>query len=115
MPATIWHNPWCSKSRQTLALLEEKGISPEVVLYLENPPSAEEIDTVLKMLGRTPRELMRPREAAYQEAGLANPDLTREQLIAAMAANPSVIERPVVIKDGKAAIGRPPEDVLKIL
>jgi arsenate reductase len=115
MPTTIWHNPRCSKSRQTLALLEEKGILPEVVLYLENPPSVEEIDTVLKMLGRTPRELMRAKEKAYQEAGLDNPDLTREQLIAAMAANPSVIERPLVIKNGKAAIGRPPEDILKIL
>ncbi len=115
MPTTIWHNPRCSKSRKTLTLLEEKGISPKVVLYLENPPSVEEIDAVLKMLGRTPRELMRAKEEAYQEAGLDNPDLTRKQLIAAMAANPSVIERPLVIKNGKAAVGRPPEDVLKIL
>ena len=115
MSVTIWHNPRCSKSRQTMALLEEQGMSPKVVLYLETPPSEEEIGAVLNMLGRSPRELMRPKEAAYGEAGLDNPALTREQLIKAMTLNPSVIERPVVIKDGKAAVGRPPEDVLQIL
>jgi len=115
MSVTIWHNPRCSKSRQTLALLEENGITPNVVLYLEDTPSVIEIGRVLDMLGRAPRELMRQGEAAYVEAGLDNPGLTREQLIALMAANPSVIERPVVIAGGTAAVGRPPEDVLKIL
>jgi len=95
--------------------LEEKGISPKVVLYLENPPSAGEISRVLAMLGRTPRELMRTKEAAYTEASLDNPDLSRKEMISRMATNPSIIERPVVIANGKAAVGRPPEDVLKIL
>ena len=115
MGTVIWHNPRCSKSRATLALLEERGIEPEIVLYLETPPDADEIDRVLGLLGREPRELMRRKESEYKELGLDDPALTRAELIAAMAAHPRLIERPVVIRDGKAALGRPPEAVLEIL
>ncbi len=112
---TIYHNPRCSKSRQTLALLRERGIEPEIVLYLETPPDAATLDRILKLLGREPRELMRRKEAAYKEAGLDDPGLSREALIAAMVAHPILIERPIVLANGKAALGRPPEDVLAIL
>lgn len=115
MSVKIYHNPKCSKSRQTLGLLEEKGIEPEIVLYLETPPSTDELDGLLKMLGREPRELMRTKEAEYKEQGLDNEALSREELIAAMIATPKLIERPVVVNGGKAAVGRPPEDVLAIL
>ncbi len=115
MGTVIWHNPRCSKSRATLALLEERGIEPEIVLYLETPPDADEIDRVLGLLGRAPRELMRRKEPEYRELGLDDPALSRAELIAAMAAHPRLIERPVVIRDGKAALGRPPEAVLEIL
>lgn len=115
MSVTIWHNPRCSKSRQTLALLEERGISPTIVLYLETPPSAAELGAVLKLLGFGPRDLMRTGEDPYRDLGLTNPDLSRDELIEAMAANPSLIERPVVINGDKAALGRPPENVLEIL
>ena len=115
MSVTIYHNPRCSKSRQTLALLEEQGVTPEIVLYLENPPSAEELDSILTMLGREPRELMRKGEAPYKENNLADDSLSRDDLIAVMVANPILIERPVVVTGGKAAVGRPPESVLDIL
>ncbi len=115
MSVTIWHNPRCSKSRATLAILEEKGIEPLVVLYQENTPLEAEIDRVLSMLGKQPRDLMRKGEAPYKENNLENPDLSREALIKAMAENPILIERPVVIKGDKAALGRPPESVLEIL
>jgi len=114
MSVTIWHNPRCSKSRQTLQLLTERGIEPEVVEYLKTPPDAKEIKSVLKMLGKTPRDLMRVKEKAYGELGL-KAETDDGRLIAAMAENPVLIERPVVIKDGRAAIGRPPEAVLDIL
>lgn len=115
MSITIWHNPRCSKSRQTLALLEDRGIQPNIVLYLETPPGAAELESVLKLLGLGPRDLMRTGEDPYRDLGLTNPDLSRDELIEAMAANPSLIERPVVINGDKAALGRPPESVLKIL
>ena len=115
MSITIWHNPRCSKSRQTLALLEEKGINPNVVLYLESPPTKAEIDEVLKLLGVEPRDFMRKGEEAYSAKNLGDLGLDRDQLIAAMAKDPILIERPVVIKGKKAAIGRPPESVLEIL
>lgn len=115
MTTVIWHNPRCSKSRATLALLETRGIAPGIVLYLEDTPSVAEIDRVLTLLGREPRDLMRRGEDAYKENGLDNPALSRADLIAAMAAHPKLMERPVVLHDGKAALGRPPEDVLKIL
>jgi len=118
MPAnptvTIWHNPRCSKSRATLELLRERGIAPAVVDYQQNPPSAADIAHALELLGMQPRELMRMGEPVYAELALDNPKLTPEQLIDAMAKHPILIERPIVFAHGKAALGRPPEDVLAI-
>jgi len=115
MTVTLYHNPKCSKSRQTLALLIEHGIEPRIVEYLKNPPSATELDAILNKLGIEPRALMRTNEEAYTQTGLDDPTLTRTQLIAAMVANPSVIERPIVVHGDRAAIGRPKENVLAIL
>lgn len=115
MSVTIYHNPQCSKSRQTLALLQQRGIEPRVVEYLKTPPSAAELDAILNKLGIEPRALLRTQEAAFEEAGLDDAKLTRQQLIARMVAHPSVIERPIVVTEGRAAIGRPPENVLAIL
>ncbi len=112
---TIYHNPRCSKCRQTLDLLQQQGVDAEVVEYLKTPPDAEQLDTILTLLKLEPRELMRTNEAEYREQGMDNPDLSREQLISLMVRYPKVIQRPIVIKDGKAAIGRPPETVLDIL
>ncbi|NNJ95226.1 MAG: arsenate reductase (glutaredoxin) [Halobacteria archaeon] len=112
---TIYHNPRCSKSRATLALLEQQGRQADVVEYLKTPPSAAELEDILQMLGLEPRQLLRTKEAEYKKAGLDSPDLTRAQLIDAMVRYPKLIERPIVIKDGKAALGRPPEKVLDIL
>lgn len=109
---TIWHNPRCSKSRDTLALLQQQGLEPTIVEYLKTPPSAAQIDAVLKTLGIEPRELMRKGEAEYADVPA---NATRQQLIDAMATTPKLIERPVVIYGKKAAIGRPPEAVLAIL
>ena len=114
MSLVIWHNPRCSKSRQTLALLEEKGLSPDIRLYQENAPTAAEITAALDMLGiDDPRALMRTGEAEYKEQGLAGK--SGDALVDAMAATPKLIERPVVINGNKAALGRPPESVLEIL
>ncbi|HKU79233.1 MAG TPA: arsenate reductase (glutaredoxin) [Rhodanobacteraceae bacterium] len=119
MPAnatvTIWHNPRCSKSRGTLELLQERGIEPAVVDYQKNPPDAADIERVLQLLDMQPRDLLRKGEAAYAELGLENPGLTRQQLVDAMAAHPILIERPIVFANGRAAIGRPPQNVLAIL
>jgi arsenate reductase len=115
MSVEIFHNPRCSKSRQTLQLLQEQGVEPDVVEYLNTPPDRKTLEQVLKMLGMEPRDLMRKKEAEYKENGLDNPDLSREQLIDAMIAHPKLMERPIVVKNGKAAIGRPPEKVLDIL
>ena len=109
----IWHNPRCSKSRQTLELLRENGIEPEVVEYLKTPPSQAEITSVIKLLNIEPRDLMRRGESVYKELDLAG-EADRRKLVAAMAEHPVLIERPVVLHNGKAALGRPPEDVLKI-
>jgi arsenate reductase len=110
----IWHNPRCSKSRNALALLEEEGIEAEVVKYLDTPPSKEEIIEVLKMLGISARELIRTKEDIYRELGLK--DVADENtLIDAMVSNPKLIERPIVIKDGKAAIGRPIENIVELI
>ncbi|MDY6815072.1 MAG: arsenate reductase (glutaredoxin) [Pseudomonadota bacterium] len=114
-PTRIFHNPRCSKSRQTLELLNERGIEPEIIRYLETPPTAEELGNILDMLGYQPRELMRTRETEYKELGLDNPALSREQLLQAMSEHPQLIERPIVIHNNKAALGRPPENVLTIL
>ena len=111
MATTIWHNPRCSKSRQTLALLEERGISPAVRLYLDDTPSTNEVTEVLQQLGIKPWELLRRSEKVFKELGL-DEDAADEALIEAMSANPIVIERPIVIHGGVAALGRPPESVL---
>jgi arsenate reductase len=115
MTVTIYHNPRCAKSRQTLALIEEQGVKPKIVKYLETPPSAAELKRVLKKLGLKPRDILRTGEARYAELGLKDKDLKDDALIALMVANPILIERPIVVSGDKAALGRPPEDVLKIL
>ena len=113
---TIYHNPRCSKSRETLALLKDKGVEPEVVLYLDTPPDAAAVKNLLKMLGmKSARELMRQKEDLYKELNLADSALSEAELIQAMIAHPKLIERPIVIKNGQARIGRPPESVLDIL
>lgn len=112
---TIYHNPRCSKSRQTLQLIEEKGISPEIVLYLEATPSAAELKALLKKLAISPRQLLRKGEDAYKENGLSDTSLGDEALIAAMVKFPKLIERPIVVKGERAVLGRPPENVLELL
>lgn len=111
----IYHNSRCSKSRATLALLEQHGSDIEVVDYLDTPPSAAELTQLLKQLGMTARQLIRSGEAEYKELGLDNPSVADDALIAAMVAHPRLIERPIVVANGKAALGRPPEAVLAIL
>jgi arsenate reductase len=113
--ATIYHNPRCSKSRETLKLLQEKGIEPDIILYLDTPPNAKILSAVLKKLGLKPRELMRRKEAEYKAQGLDNDSLSDAQLIQAMVDTPKLIERPIVVNGSKAALGRPPEQVLEIL
>ena len=113
MTTTIYHNPRCTKSRETLKLLEEKGEKPVVIEYLIAPPSAAELKRIVKMLGKSPREILRAKEA--KEAGIDPAKLSDDQLIAAMVKNPVVIERPIVVKGDKAALGRPPKAVLGIL
>lgn len=109
---TIWHNPRCSKSRQTLALIEDKG-DVSIRKYLEDAPSADDIRAARDLLGIKAIDMMRPKEAAFKEMGLAKTD-DDETLIAAMATNPKLIERPIVFANGKAALGRPPEAVLAL-
>ncbi len=111
--ATIFHNPRCSKSRQTLALLEERGLETKIVEYLQDPPDETVLRDVLTKLSMSPRALLRKKEAA--DAGLDEPGLSDDDLIRAMVQNPAVIERPIVLANGKARIGRPPESVLDIL
>jgi arsenate reductase len=110
----IWHNPRCSKSRQTLALLEEQGITPNVRLYLEDAPDTATLREVAQKLGKTAVEMMRVKEALFKELGLSKSD-SDAKLFKAMAENPKLIERPIVLHNGKAAMGRPPEAVLDIL
>ncbi|WP_459208168.1 arsenate reductase (glutaredoxin) [Pseudomonas sp. MLB6B] len=112
---TLYHNPRCSKSRSALALLEARGLAPTVVRYLETPPDAATLRTLLARLGLGARQLLRTGEDAYQALGLADPALTDEQLIAAMVEQPILIERPILVAGDKAMIGRPPENVLEIL
>lgn len=113
--ATIYHNPRCSKSRETLALLEQQGCDISVVEYLKNPPTTKEIGDILSKLGLSARELMRTKETEYQALGLADTSLTEIQLIEAMVNTPKLIERPIVLANQRAVIGRPPENVLAIL
>ncbi len=111
----IYHNPRCSKSRQTLALIEEQGIQPEIVLYLESPPDAATLNSLLSKLGIAARELLRKGEQDYKDQQLKNPELSDAQLIAAMTEFPKLIERPIVVKGERAVLGRPPENVLELL
>jgi len=110
----MYHNPRCSKSRATLALLQEHGITPEIVEYLKTPPSESELDRILNRLGKTPEELMRKGEAAYKEH-IQGKSLSRQEAIAAMVAHPIIMERPIVVHGDQAEIGRPPENVLNIV
>lgn len=112
---TILHNPRCTKSRATLTLLADRGIEPRIVDYLNEPPSIEELAKILGMLGISARGLMRTEEPEYRELGLDEKSLAELDLIAAMCAHPRLIQRPIVVSRGKAAIGRPPEAVLGIL
>ena len=114
MSVIIYHNPRCSKSRATLALLQERDIEPEIVEYLKAPPSADELTRILAMLGKRPTELMRTGEDEYKEH-FKGREMRDEEAIALMVAHPRVIERPIVVHGNKAAVGRPPEAVLDIL
>lgn len=115
MAIEIWHNPRCSKSRETLKLLEEKGVEPQVYLYLEEQPTADQITEILAKLDITARQLLRNSEDAYKDQNLKDKALTDEQLVAAMVATPKLIQRPIVINGKQARLGRPPEQVLEIL
>ena len=115
MTVTIYHNPRCSKSRQTLELLRRQGLEPRIIEYLKYPPAKSELKRILNLLGLAPRELMRKKEDAYKANGLDGGDLSDDQLVAAMIEHPVLIERPIVLANGKAAIGRPPENVLEII
>ena len=112
---TLYHNPRCSKSRATLALLREQGVEPEIVEYLKTPPDATTLRTLLDQLGIPPRELLRTGEAEYRELGLKDAELDDEALIQTMVQHPKLIERPILVHGDRARIGRPPEQVLEIL
>ncbi|QQD21044.1 arsenate reductase (glutaredoxin) [Oceanospirillaceae bacterium ASx5O] len=111
----IYHNPRCSKSRETLALLQAQGHQPQVVEYLKDTPNTAELRDILTRLGIPARDLLRTKEDEYKTLGLDNPALTEADIIAAMVAHPKLIERPIVVKGTQARIGRPPEQVLEIL
>ena len=115
MDIILYHNPRCSKSRQTLALIEDRGIEPTIVEYLKTPPNHQQLDSILRGLELEPRELMRTKEAEYKELGLADSALSRDQLIEAMIANPKLIERPILVVGDQIVVGRPPENALTIL
>lgn len=112
---TLYHNPRCSKSRSALQLLEERGLNPNIVRYLETPLSAAELHELLGKLGIRARQLLRTGEDEYKALGLNDPELTDEQLIAAMVSQPKLIERPILVAGDKAVVGRPPESILEIL
>jgi len=111
----ILHNPRCSKSRATLEVLKNNGIDPEIILYLDTPPDTGQLVSILEMLDMQPRDLMRKGQSEYKQMGLDNKALGNTELVAAMHKTPILIERPIVLANGKAAIGRPPESVLEIL
>ncbi len=112
---TLYHNPRCSKSREALALLQANGCEPDIVLYLDNPPTAKALKGLLATLGTDARQLLRKNEDAYKELNLADEKLSETALIKAMITNPKLIERPIFINNGKAIVGRPPENVLTLL
>lgn len=113
MGVIIYHNPRCSKSRQTLALIEENGVAPEIVEYLNSPPSQKDLKDIVAKLDIAPHELVRKKEA--KEAGLDIANMSNAEVIKAMAAHPAIIERPIVVKGAKAVLGRPPENVLALI
>ena len=115
MKVQILHNPRCSKSRATLQVLRENGVEPEIILYQDTPPDADMLISILGKLNMQPRQLMRKGQAEYKDMGLDNEQLSDEQLITAMITAPILIERPIVLANDKASIGRPPESVLEIL
>ncbi len=115
MSVTIYHNPRCSKSRQTLEILNQQNVDIEIIEYLKASPNAETLKQILSYLKITARDLLRKGESAYKEAGLDDTSLSEDEIITAMVEHPILIERPVVVNNGKAAIGRPPESVLDIL
>jgi arsenate reductase len=115
MTTKIYHNPRCSKSRQTLELLNENDLDVEIIEYLKTPPNKKELTEIISMLGIRPRDLLRKGEKEYKEAGLNNMELSDTQIIEAMLAHPKLIERPIVVKNGQARIGRPPELILEIV
>ncbi len=113
---TIYHNPRCSKSRQSLKILQDNNITPEIILYLESPPTKAELKDLLKKLGISPRDLLRTSEQAYKEADLSDPSLlTEQQLLQAMITEPKLIQRPIVVAGDKAVLGRPPENALELI
>ncbi len=112
---TIYHNPRCSKSRQTLALLQERGIKPDIVLYLEQVPDPDQLASLCRQLGLSPRQLLRTGEAEYRQLDLDDPALDDKAILQAMAEHPRLIERPIVVKGNKAVLGRPPENVLELI
>ncbi len=114
MTIKLYHNPRCSKSRQTLTLLEQRGHQPEIIKYLETPPDADTLKRIIAALGLSAHDLIRQGEAVYKELGLS-PDLPEQRLVEAMASEPRLIQRPIVINGDQARIGRPPETVLEIL
>lgn len=115
MSVTIYHNPGCSKSRRALELIREKGIEPEIIEYLKDPPDTSTIERLLNLLNLQPRDLMRKNEAEYKDADLDHPEISRDALIEAMHGHPILIQRPIVVSEGRARIGRPPEAVLEII
>jgi arsenate reductase (glutaredoxin) len=115
MSVKIYHNPRCTKSRQTLQLLKDHGVEPEIIEYLKTPPSVQELSDILDKLGMQPRDLIRKQEVEYKSNGLDNKELDNDSILRAMVENPILIERPIVVTDNKAAIGRPPENVLDLL
>lgn len=115
MSITIWHNPRCGTSRKTLDLLRARGIEPSIVEYLKNPPSAAEIERVARLMGKPVRHFLRVKEPLAREEGLLDPATGDGEIVAAMVRHPILIERPIVIADRRAALGRPPESVLEIV
>ena len=112
---TIYHNPRCSKSRQTLALLTDRNLDPQIVLYLDNPPAPDELDALLKKLGISARQLLRKGEEAFKQLNLADQSISDDEIVQAMSGHPKLIERPIVVKGNQAVLGRPPENVLSLI
>lgn len=115
MAVKIYHNPRCSKSRQTLQLLHDRQIEPVVIEYLKTPPSKAELKQILKSLDKKPRDILRTKEAEYKQLGLNDPSLSDEQILEVIIEHPKLMERPIVVTDHGAALGRPPENVLEVL